>query len=333
MRVNAEGQAIGLVTNIQRYTIHDGPGIRTEIFFKGCNLHCPWCSNPEAVVPNAEVGVYPEKCVGLQNCGFCIRACPLGEQTPLKFSSDGLPVPFVNPADCAGCLRCAEACPGSGLKLWGTGYTAEELLGLIRKDTGYYDKTGGGVTLNGGEALLQWEFAVQLLKLCRENGISTCVESALHIPWEHVSAVLEYTDYFICDIKHIDPERHRALTGADNRRILDNIRKIAARDIPLVIRTPVVCGYNDEAENISGIAEFIRRDLDNRPLQYQLLPYRKMGTEKLATLGREYPMGDYVPPEREEWEPNLLRLVEIARQSGVNAVAGSGKKWFEKAAE
>ena len=175
--------------------------------------------------------------------------------------------------------------------------------------------------------LLQWEFAAELLRACKAAGIHTCVESALHVPTAHLDAVLPYTDLFISDIKHIDSEAHKRLTGAGNGLILENICHVAASGVPMVIRTPVVPGYNDDEANILGIGAFIKEQLGSAVIQYQLLPYRKMGTEKYATLCEPYPMGDYVPPERSEWEPKLLHLRDLLVEAyGIPAVAGSGEK-------
>ena len=311
----------GIITNIQKYTIHDGPGIRTEVFFKGCNLRCPWCSNPEGLERKPELGFYPDKCLGEDQCGWCRKACPspppLGTHCASQFDT----------AKCRDCLKCAEACPAGAIRVWGRRYSVPELMEEIRKDRSFYDKSGGGVTLSGGEVLLQWEFAAALLRACRDEGIHTCVESALHVPWEHAEAVLRCADMVITDIKHMDSARHKAITGVGNERILDNIRRTAALGKPLVIRTPVVIGYNADEENIRRIGAFLREALGGNILQYQLLPYRKMGTEKYASLRRPYPLEDYAVPERSEWEPMLRRYAELLRaEYGLPAVAGSGAK-------
>ncbi len=308
-----------IISNIQKYTIHDGPGIRTEIFFKGCPLRCLWCSNPEALEVKPELGFYPDKCLGEAACGWCRRACPdpppAGMHVSARFDTDR----------CRACLKCADACPAGTIRLWGKRWTVPELMEEIRKDRSFYDKSGGGVTLSGGEVLLQWEFAAALLRSCKAEGIHTCTESALHVPWAHAEAVFQYTDLVITDIKHMDSARHKAITGVGNERILDNIRRTAALGKPLVIRTPVVPGYNGDEENIRRTGEFLRDALGGAVVQYQLLPYRKMGTEKYASIRRPYPMADYTPPERSEWEPTLLRYAVLLREEyGLPAVAGSG---------
>ena len=317
----------GLITDIQRYTIHDGPGIRTEIFFKGCPLHCRWCSNPETIRPGPQLGVYPKKCISREKCGLCLAACPLGQDTPISFQ-DGVLQPISMTDSCARCLACAHACPAEAIAVWGKEMTVEELMKVILSDRSFYDRSGGGVTLNGGEVMVQWRFAAALAKACHEEGVNVCVETALHCPPEHMRQVLQWADYVITDIKHMDSAIHKELTGVGNERILQNIRLVAEMGKPLVIRTPVVAGFNNSPENIRATAAFIRDELRGNILQYQLLPYRKMGTEKYDTLGVPYPMGDYVPPERTTWEKDLLRLRDMVQaEYGIPVVAGSSQKW------
>ena len=317
------GRSLGLVTNIQRYTIHDGPGIRTEIFFKGCNLHCLWCSNPETIDPRRQIGVYPKKCVG---CGSCVEVCPQGG-SPIEFGPGGLVAVHMTD-QCRGCFRCADECPGRAIMVWGDPMTVEDLMTIIEKDRSFYEQSGGGVTLSGGEVMVQHEFVQELLAACKAAGIHTCVESALNWPWEQVKEVVTLADLVISDLKHMDSEKHRQATGAGNERVLDNLKKLTAMNKPLVLRTPVIPGYNDSREEVAAMGAFVRDELKNNLVQYQLLPYRKMGTEKHAPLGQSYPLGDdYVPPEREVWEANLRMLVTMLREEyGAPAVAGSGEK-------
>lgn len=323
---NRTGSPVGRITNIQKYTIHDGPGIRTELFFKGCPLSCLWCSNPETQRFDKELGLYPAKCIGSDKCGWCVRACPAGG-TPLRFDAEHKIFRIASAEACAGCSACADACPGHAIKLWGEEYTVDELMKIILEDRSYYLKTGGGVTLNGGEVLLQWEFARQLLGACSAQRIHTCVETALHVPRSHVDAILPCTDLIITDIKHMDTQWHEKHVGCGNERILDNIRHIAEAGKKLIIRTPVIPGYNDDRESIRMIGAFIRDQLGNRIVQYQLLPYRRMGTEKYASLCRPYPLDHYAVPERSVWEKNLLDLQEIlVSEYNVPAVAGSAQK-------
>jgi pyruvate formate lyase activating enzyme len=205
--------------------------------------------------------------------------------------------------------------------------SVSELLEIVLADRNFYMKSGGGVTLSGGEIMLRWEFAAELLEACKRNYIHTCAESALHCDFEAAAAVFKYSDMIITDIKHMDDERHRALTGVGNERIHENIVRTVALGKPTVIRIPVVAGCNNDEENIRATGAFIRDKLQGNILQLQLLPYRKMGIEKYAGLNQAYPMGDdFVPPGRGAWEANILELTGILREYGVPAVAGSNVK-------
>jgi len=319
----AQQGSTGRVCNIQGYTIHDGPGIRTEFFLQGCPMHCLWCSNPESQGYLPQFGLYETKCLGKDICGYCEKACPHPER--LRFDENGKLAKVDNCADCADCLACADACVADAIKVWGRPMTVEQAMAALRKDRHYYEKTGGGITVSGGEAMVQWQFTAELLKACREEGIHTCVESALFCPPEHMEAVLEQADLLIADIKHMDSAVHQKLTGVGNERILENLRIAAKKGIPMVIRTPVVMGCNDSEENMLATGRFIREELGKAVIQYQLLPYRKMGTEKYEALGLAYPMGDYVPPERSEWEQRLRTLCELLVETfAIPAVTGSG---------
>jgi pyruvate formate lyase activating enzyme len=229
--------------------------------------------------------------------------------------------------ECDGCYKCADICPSRAIKQWGEILTLDELMKIIEEDRSFYERSGGGVTLTGGEVMVQWEFAGMLLMACKEAGINTCVETALNCPPEHMEAIYQYTDLVIADIKHMNSKKHREYTGVGNELILGNIKRTAELGKNLVIRTPVIMGYNADDENIRAIAAFIRDELRGKITQYQLLPYRKMGTEKYDSLGQAYPMGDYAPPPREVWERELTRLADmLAREYGLPVSAGSAEK-------
>jgi len=316
----------GLIVNIQRFTIHDGPGIRTEIFFKGCPLSCKWCSNPESLSMDYELGIYPDKCIGTDKCNFCVKACPQ-QDTPLTFANNLLST--IERKKCLdGCNTCTDACPSSAIIRWGKEMTVDELMKVILADRSYYLKSDGGVTLSGGEVMLQWEFARRLLSVCKEHDIHTCVESALHCGREQMEAVYDFTDMVISDIKHMDSKMHKIYTGVGNELILDNLKRTAELNKKMIVRIPVVPDHNDSDENIVATGNFIKKELNNKVIQLQLLPYRKLGTEKYASLNQDYPMGnDYMPQEREVWETNLLRLTALLCDTGVPAVAGSNVKY------
>jgi pyruvate formate lyase activating enzyme len=330
LHLNEREEPAGLVSNIQHYTIHDGPGIRTEVFFTGCPLHCLWCSNPETIKPYPRLGVYPDKCLSTEKCAYCKKVCPLPDARPINFDDEGFLKSLQMVPECEGCLKCADECPSRAIEVWGALFTLDELLKDIKKDISFYRKTGGGVTLSGGEVMLQWEFVQMLLKACKEASIDTCVETALQCKWQHAEKVFEYADFIITDIKHMDSARHKEYTGVGNETILENIKNTAALNKALVIRIPVVPGYNGDEENIRATGEFIRSEIFDKGSsikQLQLLPYRKLGTEKYESLGIPYPLEDYVPPERAEWEQNILALTDMLKTDyGLPAVAGSSQK-------
>jgi len=283
---NKNGEPAALISNIQKYTIHDGPGIRTEVFFKGCNMRCLWCSNPETIGLKPQLGVYPSKCLSTQKCGYCQKACPLSENTPVCTDENGVLKVVSMAADCENCFKCADVCPGRAIKLWGELMTVDELMKVIEEDRSFYNRSGGGVTLSGGEVMVQREFVELLLKSCKDAGINTCVETALHCPQEQLAAIYENTDIVITDIKHMDTKKHRAYTGVGNELILSNIKHTVEIGKKLIIRIPVIPGHNDDDANILATGEFIRDELQNKVLQVQLLPYRKLGTEKYESLNQ-----------------------------------------------
>jgi pyruvate formate lyase activating enzyme len=314
----------GCIFNIQRYTIHDGPGIRTEIFLKGCPLRCRWCSNPESISLHPEIGVYASRCIGISKCGYCLKACPESEKGAITVNGDC--VTGIDRNICNGCLKCADACPSNALTVWGKKMNISEIMTVILSDTDFYAKSGGGVTISGGEPLLQWNFTIELLKECIDNNIHTCLETALNIQTEIVLQVLPYADMIITDIKHMDPSKHQEYTGSSNDLILKNMAAITDKNKPLIIRIPVIPEHNDDDENIHATANFIKGELGNRVKQVQLLPYKQLGVEKYTSLGRDYPMNYFHPPEREIWEKNIKRIAAILQSYGIPAVPGTGAK-------
>ena len=317
-------QLEGIVANIQHFTIHDGPGIRTEVFLKGCPLRCRWCSNPESLNAFPEIGVFPSRCIGIDKCGYCLSACPVCDQGVFLKADDR--IVGIDRKICTTCLKCAEACPANALTVWGKRLSVDNVMKEVLLDLDFYEKSGGGVTVSGGEALLQSKFTTAILKQCRNHGIHTCVETALHCDSDILDQVYPFADMVITDLKHMDSEKHREYTGVGNKRIHGNIVKTIEMGKPLIIRIPVVPGHNDDEKNIRATAGFIAKLLPGRVLQVQLLPYRQLGIEKYASLGREYHMPADLQPDRLEWEKKIVSLVSIMETYGIPAVAGANTK-------
>ena len=314
----------GIVTHIQHFTIHDGPGIRTEVFLKGCPLRCKWCSNPENFNPLREVGVYALRCIGIDKCGYCLAACPECDRG--VFFRQGNRIVGIDRNICSACMKCADACPADALTVWGQMMPVGEVMQEVLSDVEFYKKSGGGVTVSGGEALVQWRFAREILRQCRQRHIHTCLETALHCSPSVLENIYPYADLVITDIKHMNEGRHREYTGVGNALILNNIIITASMDKPLVIRIPVIPGHNNGEENIRATAKFITGKLNNRVRQVQLLPYRQLGVEKYTSLNLKYPMADIPPTDRNIWEKDILNLVAIMQSYGIPAVAGANYK-------
>ena len=198
--------ARGIVYSMQRYTVHDGPGTRTSVFLKGCTMTCLWCCNPESWTRYPEIAVYAQRCIGVDKCGYCLDACSFTQQGIFLINDDGL-VTGVDRELCSRCMACAEECPANALTRWGEDMTVAEVMREVLKDREFFDETGGGITVSGGELFVQTPFAVELLKACRAADVHTCIETALGVPWSRVEQALPYTDFVLTDIKHMDPDR------------------------------------------------------------------------------------------------------------------------------
>lgn len=314
---------VGNVFNIQQFTVHDGPGIRTEIFLKGCYLRCKWCSNPESFEVHNQVGVYPNSCIGISKCGKCLTTCPLADKGAFVIENDK--VSKIDRTICNNCMKCYDSCPSSALKQWGQQMSVEDVMRVIRADASFYEKSGGGVTISGGESLYQWRFTKEILKQCQLEGIHTCVETALHVKPDVLEKILPYTDLIITDIKHMNPVVHKQYTLVDNKQVLNNIKYLIDANVPVVLRVPIIPGVNDSTEHISEIADFIEHDLENKLKQIQFLRFRRLGEEKYASLGLNYNMVE-VDPERTEFESHIKNLVKVMTDRGIPAFAGTTHK-------
>lgn len=317
-------EAKGIVFNIQHFTVDDGPGIRTEVFLKGCALKCKWCSNPESIKARQEIGVYASRCIGIDKCGFCLNACPQCEKG--VFFQHENKITGIDPGLCTGCMQCADECPADALVIWGKEMSVEDVMKEVVDDVPFYEKSGGGVTVSGGDPLIQWQFTMEILKQCKQQNIHTCLETELHCKPALLEKIYPYTDLVITDIKHMGTQKHQEYTGVGNDLILANITKTAEMGKPLIIRIPVIHGHNNSEENIRATAEFIKEKLSNNVLQVQLLPYRPLGLEKYESLNILYPMADLKSPDVKDQKKELDHLVGLMCSYGVPAVAGSSAK-------
>lgn len=288
-----------MIFNIQKCSIHDGIGIRTIVFFKGCPLKCPWCANPESQSYTQEIMEISRSCIG---CDACIRTCPADA---IRITPNG---PTIDRQTCTLCFRCTDVCYAESKKIVGDELDAESVFREVYKDRFFYQQRGGGVTFSGGEPLTQPEFLTELAIKCKLNRINTTIETCGFGIYEHFKPALDYIDSAFIDIKHIDSSVHKELTGIGNEVILNNIKKISSHGIPITIRTPVVPGYTDSEENISGIANFIK-DIPNIQ-EYELLPYHNLGASKYHSLGRIYAL-ETIPIPNDE---NIIKLVKLANR-------------------
>lgn len=286
-----------LVTDILRFSIRDGPGIRTTVFFKGCPLACEWCHNPEGQKAAPELVFRPSRCV---RCGACQEVCPTGAA-----SDRGV---------CTVCGVCVESCPSGAREILGRAMTVREVVDEIRKDLVFFDESGGGATFSGGEPMLDPEYLEDLLKACRRLGIQTAVDTCGYAPQEAFRKIADETDLFLYDLKVMDPEKHRTLTGVSNELIIENLRVLATRKARIIVRFPVVPGINDDSENVSAMGRLLA-DLGIGVVE--LLPYHGLAKEKYRLLRRPYRLEDVGRPT-----PASLAAISGALESfGLRAMA------------
>lgn len=291
----------GMITDIQRFSLNDGPGIRTTVFLKGCNLHCAWCHNPETIRKKNELMVYPANCIG---CGHCVPVCPSGAR------SIAAGVLQFDRSRCTTCGACAAVCFPGALKMAGRSVSVAEVMGEILQDRAYYADSGGGVTLSGGELFCQAEFADALIDACQEEKIPVAVETNLNWQFESVRPILEKLDLIMFDVKIFDSIEHKRWTGVENAELLDNARRLDTLDRPLIARTPLIPGATDSAENIRAIAGFLRNFRNLRC--YELLNFNPLGDSKYRALEEKNPFVSARPLKPEA----LTRLREAAESVG-----------------
>jgi len=301
------GRHRGLIFNIQRYSVQDGPGIRTTIFMKGCPLNCSWCSNPESWEPYPELIVRDIKCI---RCGKCIQVCPAG-----AISLDVQDYRKIDRAKCDLCFKCVDVCPSGALSKVGKYMTVNEVMEEIEPDEIFYRNSGGGITVSGGEPLLQWEFAYELLRACKQKHFHTALDTCGYARWSILEKILNYVDLVLYDIKHIDAKLHKKGTGKNNTLILNNARRIS-NAAKLWIRVPLIAGYNDSPEHMRGIAELAK---EVGAEKVSLLPYHELGREKYFNLGRAYNIGRFNVPSN----GHIQLLKDLIESLGVKVTVGS----------
>jgi pyruvate formate lyase activating enzyme len=265
----------GRIVETKRFAIHDGPGIRTTVFLKGCPLACRWCHNPETISRQPEIGFLRQKCVA---CGRCVATCPTGAHAV----TDGTHT--LDRSRCTACGACVEACLPGALELYGREVTLAEVIAEVVEDRTFYEQSGGGVTLSGGEPLLQAEFCAAVCRQLRESGIHCAVDTSGAVPWDRFETVLPYVDLFLYDLKHMDDAQHRLGTGTGNRLILENLRQLSERGRAIEIRLPLVPGFNDDPQNLQALAEYLLSLPATPPLR--LLPYHNLAHSKYEAVGR-----------------------------------------------
>ena len=313
-----ETKIIGRIYDIQGFSVQDGPGIRTTAFLKGCPLRCPWCHSPESQEFFPQLSWISMRCQGTELCeSRCIRACTkgaleLGERREDAKTGEMLQMVHVKRDVCDNCGDCAVVCYPKALYLCGEDYTVERLEQRLLQDRKFYERSGGGITVSGGEALSQADFTVAILRRMKGHGIHTALDTTGFASWETVERTLPWTDLYLYDLKHMDSEKHRLVIGVPNEPILDNARRLAAAGKKLQVRIPVIPMFNNDEENIRRTAAFCR-ELGESVTVVQLLPYHNLGVTKYLRIS-DKPVAEATPPSDEQ----MKRLKGIMEEYGLS---------------
>lgn len=298
----------GLIFDIQRYSVHDGPGIRTIIFLKGCPLRCHWCSNPEGQKNLPELAFRRVLCI---NCRLCVDICPRRAIRPKDSSIE------IDRSKCDLCGECVKVCTSEALSIIGKWFTVEQMLTEIERDLIFYDESRGGITLSGGEPLAQADFLEALTLACKSRGISIVIETSGYASWASTQRVVRHADLILYDLKHVDPSIHHRFTGVSNKAILENLARIADLGVPLIARYPVVPGFNDDPANAYRLFQLVSSM--PKVKRIELTPYHRFGESKYSMIGRRYTLKKVRPPTRQ----SLDRIMYLGTAQGlrVNIVA------------
>lgn len=294
----------GMVTEIQRFALNDGPGIRTTVFLKGCDMRCAWCHNPETIRPGKDLHYYARNCIG---CFKCVYVCPSKAHKKI----DGTHRFFPNL--CVRCGKCADICYAGAMVMSGEEMTVQQVMEQVVQDKPYYDDSHGGVTISGGEVFCQREFALELTQACHAQGISVGIETNLNTPMEQARPLLSQVDLIMCDVKLLDGEEHRKWTGVGNETVKANLRLLDDLNVPYIVRTPVIPGVNDSDGDIAAIAEFLRPC--KNMMYYELLNFNPLGMPKYESLSLPNPFEGAKPLSR----ARMRELAAVAQAAGINA--------------
>jgi len=297
-----------LIFDIKRYAINDGPGIRVVIFFKGCNLQCAWCHNPESISARVEKMYTPAKCI---KCGSCVEVCP---ENAITLKPDGI---STETGLCKMCGKCTEVCPAKAIEMSGKAMSVVEIMDIVEKERIFFDQSGGGVTFSGGEPLVHYKMLIELLDECRKRKIHTAVDTAGAVNTDIILEVARRTDLFLYDLKMMDSDLHREWTNVDNKKVLYNLKAIAEKGANIIIRIPLIGGVNDTDKNIEQTAKFIS-ELPGNKIEVQLLPYHNIARHKYMKLGKSADFKMLEEPEKE----TLANAIATFKEYGIKASVG-----------